>query len=151
MVSSVHRKNLVKTGYILTLILLLTIFLYDNVKGINKAKEGFTIEKYMENPQKFGGIKFEHMARIINISQDHFYVNLGNRDLKVMGSGIKRPIYGETLVYVHYRKDGIIELIDYHNYDYNYFLYIISFFAFIVFIIIFLKEWKITWRGFEDA
>jgi len=68
-----------------------------------------------------------------------------------MGSGIKRPIYGETLVYVHYRKDGIIELIDYHNYDYNYFLYIISFFAFIVFIIIFLKEWKITRRGFEDA
>ena len=118
---------------------------------MNKAKEGFSLDRYLENPQKYGGIKAERMVKIINISQDHFYLDLSNTPIKVYGSGVKKPVYGETLVFLNFRKDGIIELIDYHNYNYNYFLYIISIFAFSIFIIIFFKEWKITARGFKDA
>ena len=113
--------------------------------------ERFTHDNYLENPQKYGGVKYERMGKIISISQDHFYFELGARDIKVIGSGIKRPILGETVVYVHYRKDGVIELIDYHNYNYNYLLYGVSFIALLIFIMIFFKEWKITWRGFKDA
>ena len=131
--------------------LIVVLFIQDNVRSLNKDEEHFTVTNYFENPQKFGGVKAEHMARIVNISQDHFYVNIGDRDLKIMGSDIKRPVLGETVVYVHYRKDGIVELIDYHNYNYNYFLYGVSFLGLIIFLIIFFHEWKITRGGFEDA
>ncbi len=132
-------------------ILVVTIFLHDNVRSVEQDKEGFTVANYLENPQKYGNQKIESMVKIISISQDHFYINLGSRNIKVIGSGIKRPVLGETAVFLDYRKDGIIELIDYHNYNYNYLLYVVSFFAIIIFIIIFFKEWKITPRGFKDA
>lgn len=144
-------KNLAGIGYFLVLILVLTIYVHDNLRDVDKAKEGFTIINYLKNPQKYGDHKAESMAKIINISQDHFYINVGNTNLKVMGSGIRRPVLGETAVFLNYRKDGIIELVDYHNYNCNYVLYFVSFFAIIISIIIFFREWKITARGFKDA
>lgn len=132
-------------------LLIVGIFLYDNVKTAEMAREGFSINKYMENPQKYGGREFEHMTTIVNISQDHFYIKLGGKDIKVIGSDIKKPIFGEIVVYLDYKKNGRIELIDYHTYDYNYILYILSIFALIVFIMMFFKEWKIAPRGFKNA
>lgn len=144
-------KNLSKIGYFLVFILVAVLLLFDNLDYSASNKDGFTITKYLENPQKYGGIKLENFGRIVNISQDHFYLNIGSRDLKVYGSGIKRPVLGEIVVYINYNKNGRIEMIDYHTYDYNYILYGISFFALIVFMIIFFMEWKFTRRGFEDA
>jgi len=105
----------------------------------------------MQNPQKFGNQRFEQFGRIINISNDYFYFDLGGNSIKVFGSGIKKPVLGETVVYVEYGKDGKIRMIDYHDYNYNYFLYAISVIALIIFIVIFLKEWKATWKGFKNA
>jgi len=144
-------KNLTKIWFFLVLILIVSLFIRDNVRSMDKAKEGFTVNNYLENPQKYGGVKLENFGRIVNINQDHFYLNIGGRDLKVYGSGIKRPILGEIVVYINYNKNGRLEMIDYHTYDYNYVLYGISFFALILFIIIFFREWKFTWRGFKDA
>jgi len=144
-------KNLTKIWFFLVLILTVVLLIHDNVRGVDKAKEGFTITKYLENPQKYGGVKLENFGRIVNISQDHFYLDIGSRDLKVFGSGIKKPILGEIVVYINYNKNGRIEMIDYHTYDYNYVLYGISFFALIAFMIIFFMEWRFTRRGFEDA
>lgn len=144
-------KNLAKIWYFILFILIAVLFIHDNVRSVDKAKEGFTITNYLENPQKYGNYKAEGIAKIINISQDHFYANWYNSDIKVLGSGIKEATLGETDVFLKFRKDGVIELINYHNYNYNYLLYAISFLALIVSLIIFFKEWKFTWRGFENA
>lgn len=144
-------KILIGAWYVLVIIAILAIFLYDNVNATIRSIERFTLDKYFEDPQKYGNKKAEHMVKIINVSQDHFYIELNNKDIKVMGSGIQRPLYGETVVFLNYRKDGIIELIDYHNYNYNYFLYGMSIVAVLVFAIIFSREWKITKGGFKDA
>jgi hypothetical protein len=150
--SLIKLKNLIKVGYVLLFILIVSIVIYDNVYSKNyNIEHGLVYELYIENPQKYGGFKTESFGKIINISEDHFYFNSGNENIKVFGLGIKKPIFGETAVFLDYKKDGRIELIDYHNYDFNYFLYITSFLAIIVFITIFLKEWKITWKGFKDA
>lgn len=133
-------------------IVLLTIglFVYGNIRYFRHLSEGFSINNYLENPNRFGEHKDERFGKIINISEDHFYFSLGDINIKIYGAGIKKPIFGETVVFVNYGRDGKITLIDYHNYNYNYLLYILSFFALVIFVIIFLKEWKITPRGFKD-
>jgi len=143
-------KNLTKIWFFALFILIVVLFIHDNVRTVEKT-EGFTITNYLEDPQKFGGFKTEYMVTNINISPNHFYVNMAGENVKVYGSEIKKPILGQTVLFIHFRKDGIIELIDYHNYNYNYFLYGVSIFALIIFIIIFFREWKVTWRGFKDA
>ena len=144
-------KILIRIWYILVFIFLIGLLVHENVKNIDNSRDGFSLNNYYENPQKYGDVKFERMGKITKINQDHFYFDLGNVNIKIFGSGVKKPILGETVVYVIYRKDGIIQLIDYHNYNFNYLLYAISIVALFVLIIIFFKEWKITARGFEDA
>lgn len=144
-------KNSAKTLYFLVFVLMIILFLYDNAERASTAKEEFSIRDYLKNPQKYGGYQIESMVKITGISKDYFYVNLDNTEFKVIGSGIKMPIFGQTAVFLDFRKDGIIKLIGYHNYNYNYLLYIISIFALIVFALIFFKEWKITLRGFKNA
>ncbi|MCH7770309.1 MAG: PD-(D/E)XK nuclease family protein, partial [Bacteroidetes bacterium] len=98
-------------------------FSYERVHYSNKAKDDFSLSGYLEHPQRYGGNKGEVFGKILNISQNHFYFNLGDKTIKVYGPGIKKPVYGETVVFLNFRKDGIIEMMDYHNYNYNYFLY----------------------------
>ncbi len=144
-------RGLTRSWYVLLFILVVALFLYDNVYSMYKSENEFTLEKYLENPQKYGGHKGQRFGKIINISQDHFYFNLGDSSIRVSGSGVEKSVYGDTVVFLYYRKDGVIELIDYHHYNYNYLLYVVSFLAFIIFLIIFFNEWKVTWRGFENA
>ena len=150
---SVYLKGLF---YVLIFALIIILFLYDHVDYLSTHSSSikgarFTEENYIKNPELYGGHKAERLAKIVNISRDHFYIRIGDKDVNVMGSNIKRPTMGESVFFLNYRKDGIIELIDYHNYNYNYLLYSISFIAVILFFIIFFKEWKLTKRGFRDA
>lgn len=144
-------KNLGRIWHFLVFFLVVELLLYDNARYHDAAKDSFTIENYFGDPEKYGGIKIENFGRIVNISEDHFYFDIGSAKLKVFGSGIRIPILGEMVIYLDYRKDGIIEMIDFHTYDYNFILYGISFAALIVFVFIFLKEWKFSWKGFKDA
>jgi len=144
-------KILLRTGYLLILILIIVLLLIDNISYSGAKEEGFTYSNYLENPQKYGGLKLENFGRIVNINQDHFYFDIGSRDLKVYGTGIKRPVLGEIVVYINYNKNGKMEMIDYHTYDYNYVLYGLSVFALFIFMILFFFDWKLTWRGFKDA
>lgn len=143
-------KILYWVGYFLLILLLIVAFVYDTVDGRVRTKEVFELDKYLEDPQYYNEPKYEGMVKIINISEDHFYINLNNRIVRVAGSGIERPKYGETIVYLHYTYEGI-ELINFHNYNYNYVLYGVSIIALIIFVIIFFMEWKITLRGFKSA
>lgn len=146
---SAGLKILAKAGYFFAFILLVSFWLYHNLHHSNPERS-FNLRNYTQNPQKFAG-QYEQFGKIINISQDHFYFSAGGESIKVFGSGIKTPVYGETVIFVDYRKDGRIELIDYHNYNYNYILYALSLLALIIFIVIFFREWRITLRGFRDA
>lgn len=138
-----------KFWHIVLFVLIVGLFTYDNLNY--RYMKNFSMESYLENPQKYGGYKGQQFGKIINISEGHFYFDMGSQTIKVYGSGVKKAILGETLLFLHYRKDGKIGLIDYHNYNYNYLLYIISLFAFVIFIVIFFKEWKFTFWRFESA
>ncbi len=122
------------------------LFVYDNVRSMYVAEHGFTLNNYLKDPQRYGGGRGQRFGKVINTSQDHFYFDLGDSYIKVIGSGVKKSIYGETVIFINFRKDGIIELIDYHNYDYNYLLYLLSFIALVIFLIIFFREWRLTFR-----
>ena len=144
-------KTLPKICYFIVFALIVGTFFYERFYYSNLAKHSFTLDNYLQNPQMYGKYTDERFGRVINISSDHFYFNLGDRIIKVYGHGINKAIYGESAVFLSYNKDGRIEMIDYHNYDYNYLVYAISFLALIVFIVIFFKEWRITSRGFVNA
>ena len=58
---------------------------------------------------------------------------------------------GETALYANFRGDGTIEMIDYHNYNYNHILYIISLIAIVLFLALFFREWKLASGGFKNA
>ncbi|MEA2037927.1 MAG: hypothetical protein U9O94_10560 [Nanoarchaeota archaeon] len=129
---------LTKIWYILLFALIIGLSFYDRV----------WIEEYTS---KVSGtdIKTQHFGKIINISEDHFYLDVGSSNIRIESSNIsevKKAKYGETVVHIIIRQDGTIEGINYHNYDYNYFLYFISFVAILIFLIILLKEWRLTFR-----
>lgn len=140
-----------RVWYVLLFILIVGLVFYDNVWWMYMGQEVFSLSNYIKNPEKYGDYKGQPFGRIINISQDYFYFDDGDSSFKVIGSGIKKAVYGETVLFLNFRRDGVIELIDYHNYDYNYLLYFLSFIALVIFLIIFLKEWRLGLRGFENA
>lgn len=144
------NKKIMFIAYLLVFALIITFLAYD-VKVKRNVESSSYLTNYLNNSEKYGGSKVEYFGKVINISQNYFYFRSGSKEIKIYGSGIKMPVLGETIVFLDFQKDGKIRMIDYHNYDYNYIIYIISFFALIVFVVIFLKEWKLTKKGFKDA
>ena len=142
---------LIKIWYFLLFILIVTLFLYDNAYDHYEAEHTFSLEKYLGNPTRYEDYKDQYLGKIINMSKNHFYLNVRGSHLKVFGSDVKKSVYGETVFFLNFKKNGNIELIDYHNYNHNYLLYFFSFIAFIIFLFIFFQEWKITLKGFENA
>jgi hypothetical protein len=141
---------LIKIWYVLVFVLLIGLLLYGDNHNLHRV-ERFNLDKYLDGSGVYEGHKGQRFGKIVNISQDHFYFDIGSHTIKIMGSGVEGAVYGETVLFIDFRGDGVMELINHHNYDYNYLLYIISFFAFLVFLFIFFKEWRITIRGFENA
>ena len=143
-----HHK---KFWFFLTLIIIVSLMFYETKYYADYSKNNFSLQNYLENPEKYGDHSSESFGRIVNISQDHFYFNAGGDYIKVFGKNIQKAELGETVLYLDYRKDGRIVMIDYHNYNYNYILYAISFLAVMIFVFLFFKEWKLTRRGFKNA
>ena len=134
---------LTRVWYVLLFILIMGLVFYDDIWWAEYKLS----ERGIERETQFFG-------KIINISKDHFYLYTGPSNVKIESSNIpdvRKTRYGEIVVHVISKKDRIVEGINYHNYDYNYLLYIVSFFAFVIFVIIFFKEWKLTLKGFENA
>ena len=140
-----------KIWFFFILILIISLMLYEIKYYSDYSRNNFSLKNYLENPEKYGGYRSENFGRIVNTSQDYFYFDAGGEAIKVFGKNIQKPVLGETVLYLDYRKDGKIVMIDYHNYNYNYVLYAISVLAIIVFVFLFLKDWKITRKGFKNA
>src|SRR3989344_3779187 len=146
------RKNrkIKFVAYLFIFALIIATLVYD-VRVKQNIESSSYLTNYLNNPEKYSGNKVEYFGKIINISQDSLYFRAEGKEIKVYGSGVKMPVLGETVVFLDFQKDGKIRIIDYHNYNYNYVIYLISFFALAVFVAIFLKEWKLTRKGFKDA
>lgn len=135
----------------LVVLLIFVSLIYDRAYFADAVHPGFSFNKYLQDPGLYGGEKVEVFGTFRNFSENSFYFNLGDKEIKIYGSNVEKPILGETVLYLDFRKDGIIELIDYHNYNFNYALYALSLMAVLLFIILFFKEWKFSFGGFEDA
>lgn len=139
-----------KFFYWICAIAAIVILAYSNYTYRNADEGDFSIDKYLKNPEKYGGYQTEYFGKIAGISRDIFYIHVEDKIIKVYGS-IEKPVLGETAVFLDFRKDGKIRMIDYHNYNYNYLLYAVSVLALAVFIVLFFMEWKFTAGGFKNA
>lgn len=132
---------------------LLVLFIFLSVDFyLKKDDYGPSSDAFLDNPSEYTQKKTEFTGSVINISSDSFYMRVNQRPLKVYYSGLETPKFGQVYVLAELNKDGTAKGLEVHNLSYNYAKYIISFFALIIFLFIFLNEWKFkVWRFVEYA
>lgn len=109
-------------------------------------------DSFLDNPSKYKGQLSEFAGPVLSSSADGFYMSVNKMPLKVYYSGIEKPKFGQLYVHVMLNEDGTATALEVHKLSYNYLKYIISFFAFIIFLIIFFNEWMLRrWRLVENA
>ncbi len=135
--------------YALIVVLFLLLFAHQN--AWNLQRERFHIDRFFEDPLTYGNHTGQRFGKVVGVQADTFDFNDGDKVIRIEGSGVVPAVLGETILYVDYRLDGRMVLIDYHNYNYNYVLYGLSLVAFFYFVWLFFREWKLTKRGFRDA
>lgn len=137
---------LTKTWYFLVVLLIIGLVFFEYA---NQPYGYFSFDM-LDNPGRFENQKMQIRGTFINSSNDHFYAEFEDRPLKIYYSGVSPPKLGEIVVSGIIRK-GFVQGTDFHNYDYNYILYVFSSLAAVIFVLILFKEWKLTKRGFENA
>jgi len=109
-------------------------------------------DSFLDNPSKYKGRLSEFAGPVLNSSAGWFYMSVNKRPLKVYYSGVEKPKFGQLYVHVMLNGDGTATALEVHKLSYNYLKYIISFFASIIFLIVFFNEWKLRkWRLAENA
>lgn len=136
------------TMYLIVVLIIVALVFYENAYHWEKREFGFTLERFLSEPQKYGDYRGERFGAIAEAYEDHFYFSVGDKVIKVMGK-VEKPWFNEVTAHLEFRKDGTIQLLAYHNYKYNFFLYIVSAIALGIFAWMFFCEWKLTRRGFE--
>lgn len=141
-------KNLLilyRLVYVLTIILTLITLLHYSM--VNKNK--FTIGDFVENPAQFAGQYRSITGPFVAQTNDGFFVEFNKHHFKVYYAELYiPPVLGEVSIYGGLNKDGSITALRVHNYNYNYILYVLSFFTGLGVIIYFFSEWKMTIKGF---
>jgi|SRR3989344_2101411 len=111
-----------------------------------------SIKNFNDNPEKYEGITTEQHGVIKEINKNEFIFSIGNQDILVKSDfEIRKPKQGSVDIIGVFRKEGFIELKDIHYFDYNNSKYLTSVIGLIIFLFIFFKEWKLTFRGFKHA
>ncbi|HLD72424.1 MAG TPA: hypothetical protein VJA23_02465 [Candidatus Nanoarchaeia archaeon] len=96
------------------------------------------------------GFYLTHNTKRIPVFFLDGYSFMDSSSLDPATSSYVPPRYGEVAVYGYRTKEAIYAL-SINNHDYNYIIYVLSFFAGLFVLAFFFREWKITWRGFENA
>lgn len=145
-----RTKNILKiTFYITVLALLVISLIHYSVVYDSSFPE---INKFLEEPERFDGLTKQTMGPFAGYTTDGFLIEYNKRLIPVYyDQEYVAPRFGEVIVYGIFHREGYIEAIGVHNYDYNYVIYLISFITIIFVIILFFSEWKITLRGFKSA
>ena len=135
-------------SYAVIILLIVTLLFYENAYHWERREFGFTLERFLQDPKTYGGYRGERFGAITEVYDNYFYFSVGERVLKVFGKA-EKPRFGEVTAHLEFRKDGTIQLLAYHHYKYNLFLYAVSLVAFGIFLRLFFREWRLTKRGFE--
>ena len=143
------KKNVAITAYIVLLI----VFVFLSVDFyLSKNYYDSSIDAFLSNPPKYEGKNSKFAGPVINVSSDNFYMKVNQRPLKVYYPNLEKPKFGQVYVWVKLNADGTAQALNVHNFSYNYAKYFLSFFAFILFLFIFFKEWKFKpWRLVGNA
>jgi len=141
-------RKLTLFGYLLVLVLLIiTLFHFSSVYAGNEDKFDM-----ISNPEKYPGVTKQFMGDYGGSFNGGFYLAYNEQIIPIHYSEeYSPPHFGNILVYGTFNKEGYVEAIGIHNYDYNYVIYFISLIAFFFGVWLFFKEWKITYRGFKSA
>ena len=143
------KKIILAAAYaiVISLFVLLSFDFYLSKKYYVPSSDAF-----IGNPSGYAGQLSEFAGPVLNISEGSFYMSVNKRPLKVYYSGIEKPKFGQLYAHVMLNSDGTATALEVHRLSYNYLKYIISFFAFIIFLFIFSSEWKFKkWRLVENA
>lgn len=132
---------------------LLIIIVLCSYSYLNFDKYDPSIKQFLNGMDKYEG-KFSSNKGYIIYKGNETYLNSGNEEILLKyhrnNSTITKERFGYTTVEGYYRKPGYIEVVDYKNINYNFVKYIFSVLGFAIFLFFFLKEWKITKKGFVE-
>lgn len=108
-----------------------------------------SIDGLLSNPEKFHNKLVEQYGVVSDKVNDSFYLNRGNEKIKVISNETEITKHGYTNVYGVFKKEGYIQALKLHHHNYNNLKYFVSILAGLIFIYLFLKDWKITKGGFK--
>ena len=141
-----------KAGTVLYVISLLLFALLSIDFYLSKRHYAPSGDEFLSNPSEYAGQYTEFAGSVLNASMQSFYMLVNQKPLKVYYNGLETPVLGQTYARVSLNNDGTATALEVHNLSYNYLKYIISFFAFFLFLFIFFREWKFKkWRLVENA
>ncbi len=133
--------------FVAVLLLLVTLFHYHLVYLVS-----FTIGDFFAHPAQYAGINKSLTGPYGGPADGGFYLIYNQRAARIYyDQQYTPPRLGEVNLYGELQADGSLRALRVHNYNYNYVLYVLSFFAGLGTLIFFFHEWKITRKGFKHA
>jgi len=141
-----------KIGVILYVILLLLFALLSADFYLSRRHYVPSGDEFLGSPLKYSGQYTEFAGPVLNFSGQSFYMLVNKKPVKIYYNGLEKPVLGQAYARVKLNSDGTATASDVHSLSYNYIKYVISFFAFFIFLFIFFREWKFSkWRFVENA
>lgn len=144
-----RKRILSRIGYALTFYLLvLSLIHYHFVYNPNHV----SFNEFLSSPQSYAGVRDSFMGPYSHSTAEGFVMLYNHHQITIhYNQEYSPPHFGEVLVHGILNGDGSVTALGVHNYNYNYFIYVVSFFAGVMVIMYFFTEWKITRRGFIHA
>ena len=141
-------SNLSKVIIAILAILFIAIIQHYYLTNINSHR--IPLNELSQNPSKYEGQEEEAEGRILSTDKDSFVLITPSHKIMIFNNhpNLKKGDYGTFLLKV---ENGKIINKEYRLYNKEPIKYFLSLLAIIIVIIIFLKEFKLTKRGFKHA
>jgi len=142
------NKNVSKGILTVFLIILLFYICLDSYYYLDNLYP--SISTFKTNPEIYDGIKIEKVGRMKDIRNNTFTLRVGMNEVMVKAdySGIEPVKKGVVIVNGVYNKEGHIDMTNIHYSHYHDIKYLISLVGLIIVAIYFVREWRLTKRGF---
>lgn len=118
----------------------------------NNFKTRLNLQNIMENPEKYNGVYYQTMGRIIQTERDFFYVldTESNKEVPVFLPNHNIMKGSHIVVYGPFTKDGYMIAAKLRLQNPEPFKYIVSGLSSFYVLWLFFKEWKLTKEGFVE-
>ena len=114
------------------------------------GKEPFLLDDFLVSPEKYHNMEREFVGTVYNKTADYFYMNINSKQIKIIYPDVREPVFGELSVYGRADKAGFVEALEIHYRDYMTSMYFVSLIAFLIFLKIFFREWRLSKGGFAE-